>query len=248
MERWTLLLAPQFSEPRWRLPTPAVGDRWLIGWKVIPDAVDAGPPDVVARLLMKVLCRQAAIAVPVAIRPPTGQALVARRWELHRHFEWITSTDPDEARQRIFDGDHFSWSEQAQVAILLLRGAPVSLSAEHLDLAAQPSLFASLAAAGAGGVLLPGVDGAVAGLYLFAPEWSAIVRGDLEAEAQRTGGKVVVACVTDLRHGRMVWCQPKVDTLGDLRKQITAQRAVWQLLTELYTLPPLPPLPPAAEE
>jgi hypothetical protein len=46
----------------------------------------------------------------------------------------------------------------------------------------------------------------------------------------------------------MVWCQPKVDTLGDLRKQITAQRAVWQLLTELYTLPPLPPLPPAAEE
>jgi hypothetical protein len=187
----SLLLAPQFSEGRWRLPV-AVGDRCLIGWKVMPDAVDAGPPDVVERLLMEVLCRQGAVAVPVAIRPPAGQALVARRWELHRHFDWVTTTDPQEARQRIFDGDHFSWSEQAQVAILLRAGAPVSLGAEHLDLATQPSLFASLAAAGATGVLLPGVDGAVAGLYLFTPERSAIVRADLEAEAQRVGGRCVV--------------------------------------------------------
>jgi hypothetical protein len=93
----------------------------------------------VAQLLVDVLCRQAAIAVPEAFRPPAGGALVARRWELHRHFDWVTTADPEEARQRIFDSDYFSWSEQAQAAILLPRSVSVPLGAEHLDIAAQPS-------------------------------------------------------------------------------------------------------------
>ncbi len=55
--------------------------------------------------------------------------------------------------------------------------------------------------------------------------------------------RIAVVCLNDLRDGRMVWCEPKVDQFGDLRNPVYATRAVHTLLRDLYHLPPDPPLP-----
>jgi hypothetical protein len=193
-----LILWPQFSGPEWQLPVSGIpGERLLVGWKVVPEMVDAGPPLAAAKVLATVLFRHARLTFPSAIRAPVAAGLLPRKWRLNRHFQWSTAASAKDACQSIFYADSFSWSLQSQVVILSQAVAPLPnplpLDERHLHLRSEPGLFGELAEAGALGVMLPGVDGDVAGLYFFTSDLARVVRDDLDSEARKTGARCAVA-------------------------------------------------------
>lgn len=188
-----LVVCEQFTGVDWQLPTavPAV-DRMLIGWMVAPESHDGDVPLPVAHLLSRVLCRQASVTFASALRPPMMSSLLPREWVVGRHFEWVSATNASEA-ERLFYTDGFSWSAQGQVAILSPVDAPIlGLNDRHLQLLAVPGLFGEMASHGALGVMLPGVDGQVAGIYSFASGLANALRFDLAEDAEKMGAKYVV--------------------------------------------------------
>ena len=194
-----LVLWPQFTGAEWQLPTEiAVADRLLVGWRFMPDPVDAGPPPTVAALLVGALQKHATLTFASALRP-TGGSLLARRWKPGRNFVWTTSASVDEAAQGIFNAGFFPWNLQGQVAILGGPGLPPALDERYLQLLSEPGLFGEVKSAGALGVLLPGVDGAVAGLYFFNVAVAGSVRSELDNAVRAAGGRCVVATGEDFR-------------------------------------------------
>jgi hypothetical protein len=175
----TVLLWPAFTGDEWQLPTDVPGtDRLLIGWRWVPEPVDAGPPPPVATLLATALTRQGTVTFASATRSS-------------RDIVWVTTASADEAARGIFDAGVFNWNLRGQVAILAAPGAVLNLNQRHLQL--HDGLFTELRSMGAPGVLLPGVDGAVAGLYVFNPLIRAAVQRDLEDLTHAAGGQCVVA-------------------------------------------------------
>lgn len=199
-----LILWPGFSGAEWQLPLgPAEVQRCLVGWKVAPAAVDAGPPPAVALLLAAVLCRTGPVTFASALAPPVGAALLHRKWRLGRHFEWKTTHDANavqDAADGIFDAGFFSWTKQAQVVVLSAPGPAPSLDERHLEVLGDPAAFADLPRAGAVGVLLPGVDGDVAGLYFFTPAAAQAFREELARTIQQAGAEILVATGDEFRH------------------------------------------------
>jgi len=76
-------------------------------------------------------------------------------------------------------------------------GASGPWNERYLQLQSDPILFGELKSAGAQGVLLPGVDGSVAGLYFFNTAISTAVRSELDGVAQAMGGRCVVTTGED---------------------------------------------------
>jgi hypothetical protein len=59
--------------------------------------------------------------------------------------------------------------------------------------------------------------------------------------------QVGIACLVDLQSGTMSWCNVKTDAWGDLSVPANAQKAVGELLTDLYHPPkPVAPTAPTA--
>jgi hypothetical protein len=73
------------------------------------------------------------------------------------------------------------------------------LEEKHLEVGSDLGLFGELAQSGAVGVLLPGVDGDVAGLYSFTTSMALGVRAALEDAARIAGTECVVATADDFR-------------------------------------------------
>jgi hypothetical protein len=188
-----LVLWPRFTGSEWRLPTEVEGaDRLLVGWRCSPESVDGGPPPIVAAMLVAALQKHATLTYASALGRARG-ALLNRRPRVGRHFVWKTSASADEAAEGIFHAAFFEWTLQSQVAILGTPGAPLTLDERYLELPNDATLFGQLKSAGAEGVLLPGVDGAVAAIYSFSAEFAEVVRRDLEDEVRVAGGRCVVA-------------------------------------------------------
>jgi hypothetical protein len=171
-----LRLCSGFTRREWSLPVPTALTRLLIGWRTVPSPVDAGVPAVVAEVLTTALCRHAMLTFPT---------------ERGRDVTWKSTGDPREAAAGIFEGGHFSWDLQGQVVVLSRPGLAPVLNEAHLEVSARPPLFDDLKALGAVGLLLPGVDGDVAGLYTFAPADMHDIIGTLSVLARQAGGDCV---------------------------------------------------------
>lgn len=195
-----LLLCPGYIGEEWRLPVRQVaGSRLLIAWSASEQRVDAGVPDFAAEAMTNAWFRSAAVTYPVALRAPTGALMLRRKWQLGRHFEWATARSPIRARTQVFDADYFSWAQQGQVVILSPLGAPFRATQAHLEVANDPSAFEQLASAGALGVVLPGVDGQVLGLYSFTASFERSVCLALEAAAEEQGASATTVTEQDIR-------------------------------------------------
>jgi hypothetical protein len=189
-----LLLWPGFTGTEWQLPVDVpAGDRILVGWNVTPSPVDGEVPRPVAELLVTVLSRRATLTFASPIRSPTGARILPRTWRLNRHFRWQPAMSEADAVAGIFYSGAFAWDLQGQVVILSVPGAVLPLAENHLNLLREPYLFGDLARTGALGTLLPGVDGDVAGLYVFESSLAITVRQDLAAAAEARGAECVTA-------------------------------------------------------
>jgi hypothetical protein len=191
-----LVLCTPFQGRQWRLPVDdgasgVPADRCLVGWKVAPDVIDDDVPAPATRLLAGALCALFTVTFPSGLRRPIGAGLLPRKWRAGRHFEWVTTRDAAAAEALFHDG-LFSWSQQGQVVVLSADGTGgVSLSERHLEVLSQPELFQELSNLGAQGVMLPGVDGQVAGLYLFSSESNQALLRALADQAQAAGAEHV---------------------------------------------------------
>ena len=191
-----LILWPQFTGSEWQVPFEVdVADRILVAWRCLPDPVDAGPPPSVKALLVGALQKHAMLTFPSALLSG-GRAPLTKRWKAGG-FLWRTGADVDDAAEGIFDADFFPWAMQGQVTILGSPGSPPKLDERYLDLASEPFLFESLKSTGAVGVLLPGVDGAVAALYFFDTALAGAVRNELDRAVRAAGGRCIIATGED---------------------------------------------------
>jgi hypothetical protein len=189
-----LVLWPAFTGDEWQLPTQVpVAERLLLGWRIVPEPVDEGPPLEVARLLVSAVARHATLTFASATRTAAGAKRPPSRWRLRDNFVWTTGTSVDDAVEGIFHADFFPWNLQGQVVILGPPDAPPTVDERYLQLQSEPALFAELKAAGAAGALLPGVDGAVIGLYFFDSSVSGALQRELVNLVRGGGGECVVA-------------------------------------------------------
>jgi hypothetical protein len=196
-----LLLWPQFEGVEWQLPvSPGLAtERILIGWSLDRDLVDAEVPPVVARLIATTLCRHATLTFASAIRAPFGATLLPRSWRLGQHFQWITTADPEQATNGIFYTESFSWSQQGQVVVLSQPNVVPALEERHLELAHPEATFPELVRAGAVGLMLPGVDGQVAGLYVFDEPHARRIIHALKESVKDIGAGCAVCVGDDFR-------------------------------------------------
>lgn len=212
-----LVLWPQFTGAEWGLPVNvAAAARVLVGWKVTPAMIDEGVPPMVGQILIATLRRVGTLFFPSALRTPTGAALLPRRWHQGRHFVWKTASlvgdagadvaaDADinvDANTDVIDGifssDFFPWSQQAQVVIVAAPETAAALDETHLELLRDPRAFEGLARVGAHAVLLPGVDGQVAGLYFFDQSAGRALE-ELPVFARARGATCVTAADVEFR-------------------------------------------------
>jgi hypothetical protein len=152
-----LFLTENPESTDWELPSPRdTRDYSLIGWHVHPEPVDSGVPPAVAGLLARAICDFATISF-------LSDASSSQPFSL------VSTTDPQVAR-RLFDEANYSWAQHGQVALLSARNAePPGLTAQQLrELNEQRNLDVAKQV-GFIGILLPGVDGDVAGLWVFDP-------------------------------------------------------------------------------
>jgi hypothetical protein len=175
-----LCLCPEFTGSEWQLPLLPAAERTLIGWEVDPKPVDAGVPSVVAGVLATALCRHTTLSFPAALTPHRT-----------RDVAWKSTGDPREAAAGIFEGNLFSWELQGQVVILSSPGTTLPLNQGHLNVATDPAVVDDLDQLGAIGLLLPGVDGDVAGLYTFAPRDMQALEAALASAARSVGGELI---------------------------------------------------------
>jgi hypothetical protein len=170
-----LRFCPGFSGTGWQLPLPPAAERALIGWKLASPPVDAGVPPPVARVLATALCQLGTVTFPARLRRP----------------RWRSTRDPTEVAAGVFEGDLFSWDLQGQVVALSPPGTSPRLNDDHLDVGIDPLLFGELETLGATGLLLPGVDGDVAGLYTFSPRAMRALEDALASAARDAGSELI---------------------------------------------------------
>jgi hypothetical protein len=126
--------------------------RCLFGWAESTPAIEGGIPECAVSILATALLRQACVTFPIK----KGRRVV-----------FVASRTLDTASEAFHDG-YFNWSQRGQVVFLSPPDSPVApLTERHLDVAEDADRFDQLADIGVTGVVVPGVDGDVAGIYTF---------------------------------------------------------------------------------
>lgn len=215
--RITLSIAADPVDSRWQLPAVSEGRAWLLAWRVDPWPVDAGLPPPLALVLAEALCACGAVAylspvmpdlaqqqgwVRVAgdpphwhhtVRPPLLGRLVGGQPAMA-----LTATTDAKTAAAAFDIAGFDWSQQGQI-VMVLSGdepPPVDLSALGATLAGAPWSARSLSGTPTlRGVLLPGVDGAIAQVAAFDPDLWPTLEPALRGAAHAKG--IGVLCTTE---------------------------------------------------
>jgi hypothetical protein len=153
---------------QWELPieTTARVSNCLVAWRTSPLPIDAGVPHEVARLLASTLVTHVRVSFPV-----------------HASQQGISfvHTRQVEELQLAFNATYFDWSQRGQILFLSSTEAPPTLSQKHLHLATNSQSFQQLADIGIIGLVLPGVDGNVAGIYTFVDHWLDALLTELKA-------------------------------------------------------------------
>jgi hypothetical protein len=139
---------------RWELPlAPSPVESCLLGWRVVPISTHAGVPEVVAGILANTLVKHALVTFPTRAK---GRVRL------------VHASHADDVR-RAFDTEYFDWTQRGQVMFLSPPdSSPPEISESHLAMTQDGARLHTLAAIGVTGVVLPGVDGDVAGIYTFA--------------------------------------------------------------------------------
>lgn len=186
----SLLVTEGPVEPIWELDWQSLGAEYmaLLGWTMREPSRDAGLSPCIASLLARACCRVATVsflssAVPAdagsrwrAVTAGAVCRLSSSGFWHRREFPFLATRD-EQVAVRVFEDSHFQWTLCAQV-ILLSRP---SESLPALEWARIHGLFerpvsttwSGLRNMGVTALMLPGVDGDVAGLYCtesFGPE------------------------------------------------------------------------------
>jgi hypothetical protein len=176
----------------------------LIGWCPSCDEPDDGVPGEVAILLARVLTSIAQVIFPMSEATDTGgtmtqqvdiasnafERLQARIKHEPVRIHLMSTVEPDVACRMFYDGG-FSWQMQGQVGLLLPFGSPAPqfdrrglrqlIASDRGDTPARLGLNDTL------GLIRPGVDGAVAGIWSFDRAFALALLARLESEAFQMG-------------------------------------------------------------
>lgn len=148
----SLLVCLEAMDSRWELPAvPPKAESCVIGWRTRPMPRDAGVPEWAVAILAHALAKNAMVTFAVKAGDRT---------------RFVHASTADEVRQA-FDTEYFDWTQRGQVIFLSAPESPPKLSESHLRAAESTAGLQTLSHSGVIGVLLPGVDGDVAGLYTF---------------------------------------------------------------------------------
>ena len=197
----------------WQLgPLPyASGRMMLIGWRQTPAPADAGVPDNIAAVLARALTAVARVTFPTSCKTvvPLGEWVpldgdLARRVgddglmgrvssivsDVPSAIDLLSTLRPETAAQA-FDDAGFPWWLQGQVLILssARSAAPDIDHATLLSLLTDgwPKRAMELEKHGILGVVRPGVDGDVAGVFSLTIAFETLLLATLERESSRAG-------------------------------------------------------------
>lgn len=153
--------------PQWELPLeiPADANLAVLGWRVQPAPVDAGPPEEFVRVFSEALIRHARVSffAPAPQRPWLLDRWLSRSRGATRVL--IHTSDAGQLRQ-LFTNPELDWCLRATAAFLSPLDAPAPvLGIEDLERALAGRAYADWRARGISGLVLPGVDGQVLGAY-----------------------------------------------------------------------------------
>jgi len=151
----TIFVCSDYSNIQWELPITAAERvfRCLVAWQLNSSSEDGGIPDNVARILASTLVNHVLVTFPTY----TDQ----------RGISFAHTNRIDDVRQA-FDAEYFHWSHRGQIIFLSpLEAQPPTLSEECLNLATDSENLYKLNDMGVIGLILPGVDGDLAGIYTF---------------------------------------------------------------------------------
>jgi hypothetical protein len=190
---------------------PVSGHMTLIGWRQIPESIDAGVPKEVAAVLARALTSVARVTFPTSVvHAPVTPAWSASGDDLIRDVTWkglggyakatlkglpkdvvLISTRQPTTAMGLFDDARYPWWLQGQLVML----SPPDAAPPDIDLETLGALLEqdwtrradSLAARRIDGILRPGVDGDVAGLLSFANAVKQDFLASLERESRLAG-------------------------------------------------------------
>ncbi|MGA9918233.1 hypothetical protein [Paraburkholderia sp.] len=146
-----------------------------MGWTTRTSLVESGMPGAVASVFANALVKCALVTFPTHT--------------LQRRNSFFHTRRPDDV-QGAFNAEFFNWSLRGQVIFLSpVEAKPPALSSKHLDLANNAKQLSKLADVGVTGVVLPGVDGDVAGIYTFSDDFLQDLLSQLKSECERAGAQ-----------------------------------------------------------
>jgi len=172
----TILVCLDQADPKWELPvdTGRGVQRCMIGWVTDPPPVDTGVPVDVARMLSGVLVNHAVVNYPRKVNKSAS----------------IVHAVTAEQAQPAFEDEYFDWTQRGQVILLSPPNTPSpAISERSLEVARDPARLHRLCDDGFSGVMLPGVDGDVAGVYTCAAGLRDSLLESLEAACRDIGAR-----------------------------------------------------------
>jgi len=202
-------------KPGWELEPLAPEGFRLLGWRQSrEDEIDAGVGDELASIFARALTRVALVTFPRSTDPqaetpvsftsedriqilrPTGWRERLRVIASHSPVALserlpfrllLVSTRRSDVVKTLFDGA--AWSMQAQAILLGTPDAPAPTMdwRAYMSLQEHPVSRDALASLGLAAIVLPGVDGDVAGLTATTAEFERQVLSSIEHEAVRSG-------------------------------------------------------------
>ena len=164
-------------DQRWELPAPLSKsvEQVIIGWSVSPTPVDAGLPEPVANVLSNALVRHFLVTYP------TNKG---------RRISFVHAREREGVRSA-FDDAYFDWSQKQQCLFLSpTQAPPPELSENDLIRVLQSKTLYELTDLGVNGLVLPGVDGDVAGIYTFTQDLQHQLLGDIGAACDEAGSRL----------------------------------------------------------
>jgi hypothetical protein len=204
------IIAPDPKSRMWQLPRVQSGRFSLLSWRVaVEDSRHSVVPAEVANVIARALTRIAWVMFPTSMPPKPAPSdfveVLTARGMVQRMKDWasrtpnrifLVSTREPTSMQRLFDDGGFPWWMQGNVALLSDACAhPLRLDRRRLlailDLDAIDRHV--LAAQDMWGILVPGVDGAVAGIISRDDADQKRVASALEQEARAAGFGWLVA-------------------------------------------------------
>lgn len=153
--RLKIFVCLEFNNPHWELPIVTSNniEQALLAWLIYPSSVESGLPDEIVEIIAHTLVEQTLVTFPIRERA--------------KNISFV-STEQFIEVTRAFNADYFDWSQRGQVIFLSAKGYPSpAITKSELQIDLTDAGIKKLMSFGIIGLVLPGVDGDVAGIYSF---------------------------------------------------------------------------------